>query len=133
MSENSEQKFDHTKQTVGGGYLNTELGIVPDAITPWTVLGTLSIKANQEDAELLNDVLEIATKHNIPTYEEYIRNRYNPDQIEPLINGSSEAKRNLYNSLAAKFNSERERIAKEKDLEALKKYWQEITDILKKP
>ncbi|MBI2355584.1 MAG: hypothetical protein HYV13_00030 [Candidatus Doudnabacteria bacterium] len=104
----------------GGGFVHPELGLDGDSYNAWNTLGLM----------ITNPELPLTKLHDLPTYEEYIRTRhYDPSKTDALIKDSNPEKVRAFNDLVARYNADRERIVRENDLEAVKRFWEEANTL----
>lgn len=117
---------------LGGGEIYEETGVTPDYINEWTMIGMMIQNASEaNDDDLAKELAEKALESPIRHYEEYIKERREPEEVDSLIKGSDPEKVKEINLLVDAFNDERERIREEKDYKRATKYFNKISELVR--
>jgi len=122
----------YKEKNFGGGEINEETGVTPDYINAWTMIGMMIQNASEaNDDDLAKELAEKALESPVLHYEEYIRERRKPEEVDDLIQGSDPEKVKEINLLVDAFNDERERIRKEKDYKRAEEYFNKISELVR--
>jgi len=121
-------KFDPHEQTPGGGYVDSEVGFVRDSFNAWTNV-TMLASQPEEFSPSSFDRLAAAP---VDTYENYLIRVNGPEKGQALIQATDANFISEFNSLVEMYNSQRERVTREKDLNFIKSIAEQLDRLLQR-
>ena len=94
----------------GGKEVDPQIGVSPDYINAWLKLATVEQFGNGQSSELAERIARQSLGQDLPTYAEYLQQKY-PDRAARLLEQSDSRVVADLDALVHSFNQQREQIA----------------------
>ncbi|HYC30113.1 MAG TPA: hypothetical protein VEB42_14870 [Chitinophagaceae bacterium] len=113
---------------MGGAYLDSKFGMVPDAVNPWKSI-QIVIKEKEAGSADADHVMEEILAFDRMSYDEYI-NFHHPESTAEFIAGTDPKVKEKYDNLIHTLNSERKEILATKNYQRLREIISEAEKFL---